>query len=427
METIITIERLGIYGEGVGHLEGLIVFVDNGLPGEEVAITFYEKKKSYARAQVVRWLKRSPHRVDPICPLFGRCGGCQIMHLEYAEQLKAKQERVRDALERIGKISDSEVKPCLPSPSPLVYRNKIQLPVREGFVLGLYATNSHDLVPVDHCYIHCELGQKAFQHVQKILRETPLEGLRFVLLKTAVQTHQVLIVLVTNRLTVPPSIVSQLREMPEIRGVVQNINDTAGNTVLGSDFQTLAGQGWVEEKLHGLVFKASAASFFQVNPAQAENLYQHVVSFLDLQGDEVVLDAYCGVGTLALILAQKAKAVIGIEFVPEAVQDAKENALRNKISNAKFLCGPAETLISQVGFADVAVLNPPRKGCDPAFLQQLCRLQLKKIVYVSCDPATLARDLKFLIENGFVLQYVQPLDMFPQTAHVETVVLLIKN
>ncbi len=417
------IERLGIHGEGVARHEGLTIFVEDALPGEQVRARLSEKKKTYARAKVVQILKPSPHRVQPICPVFGKCGGCQIMHLEYRKQLEEKRQRVVDAFERIGKIFDVDIQPCLPSPSPLAYRNKIQLPVREGMLLGLYARHSHDLVVMDHCFIHCDLGEKVLGQIRHILKASPLNNLKFVLIKTAVSRQQVLVVLVTETKEIPADLGAQIMaKMPEIKGVVQNINSTVGNVVLGQEFRTIAGQGWIEEKICGLSFRASAASFFQVNPAQAENLYQKVLGFLELKGDEIVLDAYCGVGTLSLILAKQAKEVIGIESVAEAIADARENQKRNGISNARFICGKAEE--ADLPSIDAAVINPPRKGCEGAFLEKLVLLWPKKVVYVSCDPATLARDLQYLCSKGYRIGAVQPFDMFPQTAHVETVVIL---
>ncbi len=427
-EVELYIERLGINGEGVAHLEGFTLFVDGALPGERVRARIVEKRKNFGRAQVVARLTISAHRVQPVCPLFGTCGGCQLMHLNYAQQLEAKRQRVVDALQRIGKLFDVQVLPCMPSPSPTAYRNKIQLPVGAGLQLGLYARNTHDLIPIDKCYIHCELGEKVFQHVQRTIRAFPVEGeLKHVLIKTAVNTQQVLVVLVTVS-NEPLVILAEklMAGMPEIKGVVQNINPADSNVILSTHFRKLAGQDWIEERLHGLLFKVSPASFFQVNPAQAEKLYQQVVEFAELTGEEIVLDAYCGVGTLSLILSQYAKETTGVECVPEAISDAQENAKRNAVGNAKFFCAPAEEFISRLNEVDVAVLNPPRKGCEPLFLQSLVKLAPKRIVYVSCDPATLARDLQFLCLQGYRVDAVQPFDMFPQTAHVECVVLLKK-
>ena len=411
---VLTIQRLGIHGEGVSSWEGLTTFVDGALPGEVVKAIIVERKKSYARAKVLERLQTAPTRVQPICPVFGRCGGCQLMHLDPGEQLTTKRQRVIDALERIGKLFDVPVLECLPSPKPLHYRNKIQLPVKDG-KLGLYAFNSHDLVEIDQCFIHCALGEKAFQVVKNNLHP----ALKHVLIKTAVQTQQILMVLVTtDDIDLSSYAESLLQKLPQIQGVVQNINPSDSNTVLSSQFRTVAGQPYIEDLICGLRFKVSPASFFQVNPAQAENLYRQAIEFCGLTGEEVVLDGYCGVGTLTLLLAQKAKQVIGVESVSAAIQDAKENARINQIENVSFTCVKAERF--ELEKIDVAVINPPRKGCDPQFLELLALAKPLRIVYISCDPATLARDLAFLKTKGYSTKKVQPFDMFPQTMHVES-------
>ncbi|MBS0615664.1 MAG: 23S rRNA (uracil(1939)-C(5))-methyltransferase RlmD [Verrucomicrobia bacterium] len=417
-QTNIDIQRLGIDGEGVGSLEGFTLFVEGALPSENVQVEITEKRKTYGRARLLQVLSSSPHRVKPLCPLFGKCGGCQLMHLSYPQQLLAKQTRVFDALTRIGKLS-VEVAPCLPSPQPLAYRNKIQLPVSPRGKLGLYAKDSHNLVEIERCYIHCDLGEKVFQALQPLITT----DLRHVLIKTAVHTNQVLVILVTSSSQLLTSLGEQiLKLVPEIKGIVQNIQPDPTNTILSKNFHLLAGQNYIEETLCGLTFKVSPASFFQVNPPQAERLYQKALEFAALNGAETVLDAYCGVGTLTLLLAQKAGHVIGVEYASVAIEDAKENARRNNIHNVTFHAMAAEKL--DVPPLDVAVLNPPRKGCDKDFLLRLANLKPKRIIYISCDPATLARDLRILCDNGYRVEQVQPFDMFPQTAHVETVVCL---
>lgn len=425
-EIDLTIERLGINGEGVGRWQGFTIFVFGALPGEKIRARIYEARKTFARAEILEHQETSSHRVKPPCPLFGRCGGCTLLHLNYEEQLVAKRQKVVDALERIAKI-DAEVLPCIASPQPLSYRNKIQLPVSENLRLGLYAAASHELVEIEKCSIHSALGEKALAHIQRLLKTSEAaRDLKHVLIKTAVNTQQILVILVT-RTNEPLEALAEeiLQSMPEIKGVVQNINPAEGNVILSSHFQTLAGQGAIEEKLSGLIFKVSPASFFQVNPAQAEILYAKVVELAALTGEERVLDAYSGVGTLSLVLARHAKEMIGIESVPIAIEDAKENARRNEIHNAHFICGLAEESIAKLQGVDLAVLNPPRKGCERSFLETLGALKPKKIVYVSCDPATLARDLQILTQKGYTVKTVQPFDMFPQTMHVETVVELI--
>ncbi|MBS0649480.1 MAG: 23S rRNA (uracil(1939)-C(5))-methyltransferase RlmD [Verrucomicrobia bacterium] len=425
----LTIKRLGIHGEGIGDYHGFTVFVEGVLPGETVTASIKEVRKNFARAQVISYEKTSSQRVVPPCPVFGRCGGCQLMHLDYASQLEAKRQRVVDSFERIGKIFDVPVAPCVPSPSPLAYRNKIQLPVVLDATLhmGLYAFNSHEIVEIEKCYIHCPLGERVFAHVKQILQTHPDPSLRHVIIKTAVHTSQVLVVLVTQGKGSPllPSIAEKIMEsFPEIKGVVQNIHSTPGNVILGETFRTLAGHGSIVDKICGMFFKVSPASFFQVNPSQAENLYQTALEFCDLKGDETLLDAYCGVGTLSLILASHVEKVIGVECVPDAISDAQENAQRNHIKNAAFVCAAAEDFIGTLSHIDVAVLNPPRKGCELSFLEKLAALKPRRLVYISCDPATLARDLAILREKGYQVNAAQPFDMFPQTVHVETLVQL---
>ncbi len=423
MVQIIEIERLGIYGEGVGRLDGLTVFVEGALPGETVAIEITERRAHFSRARIIKRLVTSSDRREPMCPLFGTCGGCQLMHLSYDKQLEEKRKRVEDALVRIGKIS-CPVLPCLPSPTPFAYRNKIQLPVQNG-LLGMYAHNSHDFVPVEQCFIHGALGEKVHQALKKSIQKVPL---KYLLIKTAIHTQQALVIFVTARRTPALKEIAHkvMQEVSEVRGVVEHVNPHEGNTILSGQNHILAGQGWIEERLLELTFKISPHSFFQVNPLQAENLYKKVVEFSALTGDEIVLDAYCGVGTLALILAQHAQKVVGIECVSQAILDARENAQINGIKNVEFITGRAEQSITLIKHVDVAILNPPRKGCDPAFLTALCLKTPQRIVYVSCDPATLARDLALLCAQGYQLKTVQPFDMFPQTAHVETIAELIK-
>lgn len=415
----ITVERLGIYGEGIGARNGKTLFIDGALPGEEVFVSVYEVKKTYERAKVLKWLKTSPHRVAPPCPVFGRCGGCQLQHLDYPQQLEAKRQRVIDALERIGGIRNPDVLPCQPSPNPYHYRNKIQLPVQDSKI-GLYAWNSHELIEIDQCLIHCPLGEKVFHLLKRHVRPP----IKYVLIKTAIQTNEVLIVFVTQQEDDLSFILPHLN-LPEIRGIVQNINPNPGNTVLGPQSKTLQGNSSIEDQICGLRFKVSPASFFQVNPPQAENLYQKALEYACLTGTETVLDAYCGVGTLSLLLAQKAKKVIGIEVVPQAIEDAQANASLNNISNVLFICSKAEDV--QLPPIDVALLNPPRKGCDPDFLRRLVDLKPHRIIYISCDPATLARDLKLLQASGYAFASATPFDMFPQTTHVEVCTTLQTN
>lgn len=434
-EVLVTIERLGIYGEGIAHWNGYTLFIEGALPGEEILARLIERKRHYGRAEPIRFDKKSPERIAPVCPLFGTCGGCQLMHLDYPSQLAMKRQNVLEALVRIGKWEDLVVLPCVHSPDPLHYRNKIQVPIRPGsplLRLGFHRRHSHDLVDVEFCYIHCQLGQRVYEQICALLKASALtaydwsthEGeLRYLMIKSAIHTGQVLVVFVTNG---PPSetlrnVAQELiRSCPEIKAITHQKNTQPDNVVQGQQTTVLEGQQTIQEKICGLLFHISSSSFFQVNALQAENLYQQVVQFAALTGTETVLDAFCGVGTLSLILAQHAKQVIGVECVAEAIEDARKNAQNNGISNAVFVCAHAEDYIQRLRQVDVVILNPPRKGCEGVLLERLGVLKPRKIVYVSCDPATLARDSAILREHGYKMGEVQPFDMFPQTAHVET-------
>jgi len=358
------------------------------------------------------------------------------MHLSYPKQLEIKRQRVIDALIRIGKLEGIRVEPCLPSPLELGYRNKIQLPVKQsegGIALGLYERSSHRLVELKKCPIHCPLGEEAYQQVRPIIKRSGISAydpgtgkgeLRHVLIKSALRSQETLILLVTNGEATP--LLSHIAEeimasCSWVKGIVHNRHAGQDNVILGSVYNVLKGSGSITETLCGLNFKISPASFFQVNPAQAERLYSKALEFAELRGEETVLDAYCGVGTLALVFAKAAKSVIGVECVPEAIADAEENAKRNGIDNALFVHATSEAFIATMPSVDVILLNPPRKGCEPSFLEGIGRLAPKKLVYISCDPATLARDLGCLRTFGYKIDQIQPFDMFPQTAHVECI------
>lgn len=436
---VISIRNLGSHGEGVGSLEGFTLFVEGALPGEEVEIEVVLVKKSYGVGKLLKIVKPSPDRVDPVCPLFKRCGGCQIMHLDYQAQLSHKRQRVVDAFHRIGKLTDVEISPCKASPTPLFYRNKVQAPIRQGdngIRIGFYARGSHDLVDVDMCYIHCELGQQVYESATELLKGSGISAydwnsgkgeLRHLIVKTAVNRKEALVVIVTRGKA--SSSLNKVAEdickrHPEVKGVIQNINPSPHNVVLGRKYELLAGSTHMEEEILGLRFRVSPASFFQVNPWQAEQLYRQVIDWAALKGNEKVLDAYCGVGTLSLFLAREAERVLGVECVAQAIEDAERNAALNQVENVSFVCAEAERWIRQAEPMDLVVLNPPRKGCDPEMIKALGKMQSPKLLYVSCDPATLARDLAGLRGYGYQIDAVQPFDMFPQTAHVETAVKL---
>ncbi|MCC5832436.1 MAG: 23S rRNA (uracil(1939)-C(5))-methyltransferase RlmD [Chlamydiales bacterium] len=421
----IHITSLSSTGEGIGALEGLKVFIEGALPGETVSVELTKRKKNYAKGRLLSILDASPERTEPICPLFGECGGCQVMHLQYPAQLALKRQRVLDALERIGGFKEPQVLSCLPSPTSIGYRNKIQLPVvwdQEKKTIGMFRKKSHEIIPIDRCFIQCSQGEEILTLISKRLT---IPSVRYVLIRNAIFNDEALVVLVTDG-RFPQEIQDFGKELldahPLIKGVVETVNTRRDNVILGKTFHTLAGRPYLIEQLLDKKFKLSAAAFFQVNPAQTEHLYEKALLLADIRSDETVLDAYCGVGTLALFAADHARHVFGVECVPSAIENAIENATLNEVSNCTFTCGFVEKMIESFD-TDVVFLNPPRKGCASSLLDALLNKRPKKIVYISCDPGTLARDLSHLAVS-YQLSGIQPFDMFPQTMHVETVVKL---
>lgn len=413
----IDISALSSEGDGIGSDGGMKVFIPGALPSERVLIEYKEKKKNYGKAKLLKVLSPSKDRITPICPSFGICGGCTLLNLSYEAQLHAKRQKVKDALFRLGKL-DCPVSPCLPSPKPLHYRNKIQLPIswKDGKpVIGLYKHNSHEIVPINTCFIQSLLGNEILKLVQKHLKNERVSSL---LIRVAGEKALVVFVTQEKGESLLPLATLLMEEDPRIVGVLENLNSEARNTVLGNHFSLIAGQGFLIETISDLRFKLSAKAFFQVNPEQAAHLFEKAISLAQIQPHETVLDAYTGVGTLALFAAKFAKDVIGVEVVPEAIENAKQNAELNNIKNARFLVGRAEDHHFK---AHTTFLNPPRKGCEASLIE---KISSEKIIYVSCDPATLARDVSLLVKRGYEVQEVVPFDMFPQTMHVETIVKL---
>lgn len=431
-------------GEGVGRVDGFSVFVPLALQGELVSAEIELVKKNYARGRLLELLEASDERVQPICPLFLRCGGCQLLHQRYDGQLSMKRQRVIDTLERIGGLKGVTVHPVIGMESPWKYRNKVQYPFgydEDGsIIVGCFQKGTHRVVSTNDCAIQHETNSRVMNSVRDLAQKFGLtvyneasgQGfLRYVLVKNAFETDEVMVVVVTNGPEFPNGKAfgeALAAAHPEIKSVVQNVNCLRGNTVLGEENHVLWGEDGIIDRLGDLYFKISATSFFQVNPAQTKKLYAKAVEFAGLTGKETALDAYCGVGTLALFMASHAKEVYGVEVVEGAIRDAEENAVRNGINNVRFVVGRTEKVLPKlvaIGIKfNVAVVDPPRAGCDPEVLKTLAKVGVERIVYVSCNPSTLARDLKVLGELGYVTQEVQPVDMFPHTYHVECVVLM---
>ena len=444
---IVTGEAQGMTeaGAGVVKIHGFTLFVPGLLPGERARIHVLQVKKRFGFGKVQELLAPSPQRVTPRCPHFGRCGGCTLQHWDYAAQRDWKKQRVTECLERIGGQISPPVAETLGMENPWRYRNKGQFPVAGPvgqMQAGFYAPRSHRLVPVTDCLLQQEVCNRAAalvvdfcnRHRIPAYEEATGTGLlRHILTRRSFTTGELMVCLVANGTSFPQAeaLAGELATLPGMSSLVLNTNTERTNVILGRQVQTLWGKPAITETLDGLSYQISPLSFFQVNPVQTVRLYQTAVELARLDGTETVLDLYCGLGSLSLFLARKARQVLGVEIVPPAVEDAKANAKQNGLTNAKFLAGPAEEIIPRLFAAgtltaDAVFVDPPRKGCDPAVLATLLELGAKKLVYVSCDPATLARDVKVLTEGGYRLKRAVPVDQFCQTGHIECVCLLSK-
>ncbi|WP_455710015.1 23S rRNA (uracil(1939)-C(5))-methyltransferase RlmD [Paenibacillus chitinolyticus] len=451
-----TAEIIGIGhdGEGVGRVEGFTLFVPGALPGERVRLKVLKLKKQYGYAKLLDVLESSPDRVGAPCPIYDKCGGCQLQHLDYAAQLKVKRQLVVDNLERIGKLkvakeADAEadgivVYPTIGMSDPWRYRNKAQVPFGEeqgGLVGGFYAQGSHRIIDMEACLIQHANNDEVIAKVKEIgrglgiraYREETHEGLlRHVVVKVGFRTGEIMVVLVTNGKEIPhvEEWIEKIRAaIPGVASICQNVNTGRTNVIFGATTRVLWGREVIYDYIGDVKFAISARSFFQVNPVQTEALYGKALEYAGLTGGETVVDAYCGIGTISLFLAKHAKKVYGVEIVPEAIEDAKRNAELNGIRNAEFAVGGAEDVLPEWQRAgvrpDVIVVDPPRKGCDERLLDTILQLRPERVVYVSCNASTLARDLRLLEEGGYRTVCVQPVDMFPHTVHVESVCSLI--
>lgn len=434
----LTIERCGLAGEGISHLDGQVVFVSGGIPGEVCDVQLLKVGKTAIWGRVHALVDGSPARVAADCPYYPKCGGCQFRHMRYSAELEAKRRRVEDALRRIGGV-DLPVSEILGAENTLRYRNKVQFPVAPGPRIGFFRARSHDVVNVEDCLLQPETASALRRAVLAWMlewgvpayeEETHTGLLRHLYLRFS--RTQVLCCLVVNSAKPLPgeeALVSALRAAaPGLAGVAVSVNQERTNVVLGRELRSLWGHPWLDDTLCGLTFRISVPSFYQVNRDQAEVLYEQALAFAGLTGHELVLDLYCGIGTISLVMARRAGKVIGAEIVPSAVTDAKANAARNGITNADFLCGDAGTAAQHLAMQglrpDVICVDPPRKGLSAEVCDAIADMAPARVVYVSCDPATLARDVRRLHESGYRPEKAVAVDMFPRTAHVETVVLL---
>ena len=446
----LTVDRLGMDAEGVCRWgeQGLAVFVPLALPGERIEARIVKVEKRHAFARLERVLTPSPERAEPRCPVYRRCGGCAAQHMAYAATLAFKRAQVQDCLARIGHIA-LDVPPVWGMDAPWQYRNKGAFPVAAGDAqdagvrIGFYARRSHAVVDAPAgCPVQREASDAAVSAVRHWMvahRVPPYDeathtGCVRHIMTRVTQDGQVMVVMVSlpPRMPAEEALVARLRQdVPGLASVVLSHNPRQTNVILGDTLRTLWGTDALEDVLHGLRFRVSPRTFFQVNPAQTERLYAQALQYAALTGEETVVDAYCGAGTISLLLAQRARRVVGIEVVPEAIADARHNATQNGIDNAEFLVGETErilpALVAQGMHPEVVVLDPPRKGCDPAVLHAVARAAPRRVVYVSCNPATLARDAALLVAAGYRAAAAQPVDMFCWAGDIETVLLLVRT
>ncbi len=433
-------------GSGVGHYCGMAVFVPLAAAGDRLEVKILKVAKSYAFGKIEKIIAPSKDRVPADCPQFARCGGCVYRHITYEAELRAKQQRVQDALERIAGLHFAALKPIVGAEKPERYRNKAQLPVGEGpsgeVSLGFYAAHSHRIVDCGECLLQpaeFAAAAKAFREWENTTRDSVYDEstgrgrLRHLFLRKAEATGEVMACVIVNGNGVhdEQKLADLLeKKVPGLKSVIVNVNREKTNVILGGKCRTVWGQDYITDELCGLRFRISPLSFYQVNPRQAERLYGLAGQYADLTGKETVLDLYCGTGTIGLSMAKNAGRVIGVEIVEQAVEDAKKNAVENGIENAEFLCADAAKaadMLKNCGVRpDVVVLDPPRKGCGPELVGTVAAMAPPRVVYVSCDPATLARDLKLFALQGYKTLEATPVDMFPRTAHVETIALMSK-
>ncbi|TBX15300.1 23S rRNA (uracil-5-)-methyltransferase RumA [Clostridium perfringens] len=449
-EYIFDIISQGYEGEGIAKIDNKYpIFIEGALKGEKVKVRIVKVNKNFAYGKLMEVLDASEERVNPPCAIYKRCGGCKLQHASYKAQLDFKWDRVKDCVSKIGKLDPSIVKYPLGMENPWRYRNKVQLPIGliNGEVkIGFFAPRSHDIIDMESCLIQDEIGDKVVkltrEWIEKFnIRPYNVDGeydekgiVRHIMIRRGFTTNEVMVVLVTNGEKLPHKeefVDLMVKNIPGIKSVIQNINSKKTNVILGLESKTLWGEDTISDYIGDFRFNISPLSFFQVNPIQTEVLYGKALEYANLTGNEEVFDAYCGTGTITLFLSQRAKKVYGVEIIPQAIDNAWINAKENKVENVEFFVGESEVvipdLINKGVKADVVVVDPPRKGCDKKLLDSITNIDAKKIVYVSCDPSTLGRDLQVLEENGYKTLEVQPVDMFPNTSHVENVAKLIKK
>ena len=456
---IVTVEitDIGVSGEGIGHVDGYTLFIKDAVIGDVVEAKVMKAKKNYGYARLMKVITPSEYRVEPKCAFARRCGGCQIQEMSYDRQLAFKDQKIRGNLERIGGFTkdqiDTVMKPVVGMEHPFGYRNKAQFPFgtdKEGNpITGFYAGRTHDIIANTDCALGVEQNKEILEIILQYMRENKIKSydektgkglIRHALIRYGFKTKEIMVCLVVNGKKLPKAerLIEKLIQIEGMTSITISPNTRRDNVIMGDSYEILWGQGYITDYIGNVKYQISPLSFYQVNPVQTEKLYGLALEYADLKGDETVWDLYCGIGTISLFLAQKAKQVYGVEIVPQAIDDAKENAKINAIDNAEFFVGKAEEVLpeyyaeyerehnGETAHADVIVVDPPRKGCDETLLETIVKMQPEKVVYVSCDSATLARDLKYLCANGYEITVCRGVDQFPQSVHVESIVLLSK-
>ena len=448
-EYILDIISVGYEGEGIAKIDGYPIFIEGAILGEKVKVLIVKVKKNYAYGKLLEVIESSEERIEPKCKVYKRCGGCTVQHMSYKKQLDYKFERVKDCISKIGGLDSLLVQYPIGMEEPERYRNKVQLPVgivKGELSIGFYAPRSHNIINLDTCLIQDKIADKVAEltrewMIKYNISAASIDGtfnknglIRHIMIRKGFTTNEVMVVLVSTRENVKhiDKFIDLIKDNIEgIKSIILNVNKENTNVILGQKCITLWGDDTIIDYIDNFKFNISPLSFFQVNPVQTEKLYSKALEYADLTGDETVFDAYCGTGTITLFLSQKAKKVYGVEIIEPAIINARENARINNIDNAEFFVGKSEEIIPELinkGIKpEVIVVDPPRKGCDIKLLESIGNAKPNRVVYVSCDPSTLARDLKILEEKGYRTEIVQPVDMFPHTSHVETVALMYKE
>jgi 23S rRNA (uracil1939-C5)-methyltransferase len=444
----VLIEDIGTNGEGVGRVDGFTLFVKDAVIGDVIEAKILKLKKNYGYARIEKIIEPGKDRVEPLCPVAVKCGGCSLQHLSYEKQLEWKFNKVKNCLERIGGLENiaEKMEPIYGMEEPYYYRNKAQFPVgcdKEGrLITGFYAGRTHSIIENTHCYIQAEINEQILNIVMDYCRKNHIPAydekshtgvLRHILTRVGFTTGEIMVCLIINggkkKLRNLPELVEKLIAIDGMTSITLNVNKEKTNRILGSEIISVWGQDYIIDYIGNVKYQISPLSFYQVNPKQTEVLYGKALEYADLKGEETVWDLYCGIGTISLFLAQNAQKVYGVEIVPQAIDDARINAKINGFDNVEFFVGKAEEVLPREYekhgvYADVIVVDPPRKGCDSTLLDTIVMMEPKKVVYVSCDPATLARDVKILGEKGYQVEKVSVVDQFCHSTHVETVVLL---